>query len=227
MRPNTAKGMAGASFKSEFREKSERNQRVLESWNGPICFESHVCQLLELSLKASLLRVLPHAQWPARPPPSAAHSAAAGPGQHVWRQHHRQGGVWGCFQKSCPALWGRAGCYRGEEEGEPRCGALADHCRSRWDSVQAPSTVSPLVPLPFAVCSFSLWKLTKLYQLSAEMIKNPRGGEDLIHFPAFCHFPCLAKGSKMAKSGSVTTGRFFSLGCWVNLILIFQCFCNI
>lgn len=99
-------------------------------------------------------------QWPARRPAGAAHPAAAGPGQHLWGQHHRQGGVCSCFNKSCPALWGRAGCCCGEEEGEPRCGALANHCGSRWDSVQAPSAVSTLVPLPFAVCLFSLWKHT-------------------------------------------------------------------
>lgn len=169
--------------------------------------------------------MLPCAQWPARSPPSAANPAAARPGQHVWRQHHCEGGVRRCFKKSCPALWGRAGCYCGEEEGEPRCGALANHCWSRWDSVQAPSTVSTLVPLPFwAVCSFSLWEHTKLYQLSAEVIKILRGGKDLTHFPAFCHFSCLAKGSKIAKASPVTTGRLFSLECWVNLILILQCF---
>lgn len=43
------------------------------------------------------------------------------------------------------------------------------------------------------------------------------------HFPAFCHFPFLAIGSKIVKSAPVTTGRLFSLGCRVNFILTFQC----
>lgn len=76
----------------------------------------------------------------------------------------------------------------------------------------------PLVPLLFAVCLFPLWKRNELYQLSHDMIKTERMDENLTRFPAPCCFPCLAKGSKIAKPSPVTAGRLFSQRCWVNLL---------
>lgn len=100
------------------------------------------------------LPVFPFTQWPARPPPSPTDSAAAWPRQHVWWQHHCERGVWGCFQESCPALWGRTGSHCREEERKPRCGALANYCWSRWDFVQASSTVSTLTSIPLLFAHF-------------------------------------------------------------------------
>lgn len=94
-------------------------------------------------------------------------------------------------------------------------------CKSLWEQMGlcTSSIRSEYLGTSSLCCLLVFTVKTYLYQLSAEVIKNLRGGKDPTHFTAFCHFPFLAIGSKIVKSTPVTAGRLFSLGCWVNLIL--------
>lgn len=80
-----------------------------------------------------------------------------------------------------------------------------------------------------SLCSLliSTVKTYRAVQLSAKMVKNERGDRDLTYFSASCPFPCLANGSKIAKSSPVTIGRLFFSGVLSELTLLifmFQCF---
>lgn len=159
---NVAKGMPAVSFQPEFRLGSaSKNWRVLglERWSRFLWVEAGAsgrprqCRRAALTPRCCSVSLC---QRPAGSPAGPAHPAAARPGRHVRRQHHCERGVRSCLKKSRPALRGRTGSYCREEERKPRRGAPANHRWSRWDSVQAPSAVSTLAPLPFAVCSFTL-----------------------------------------------------------------------
>lgn len=48
----------------------------------------------------------------------------------------------GCVSQGCPTLWGRCGCRGGEDSGEPGPAGADSVCGSRWDTLQATSSVS-------------------------------------------------------------------------------------